>query len=427
MSADEKFDAIVIGAGPAGAACAYALSRQGKSVLLIERGTAAGSKNVTGGRVYSYALEMLEPGLTKRAPLERHVIREQIMLLGANSAVTLDYADYGFGGEIPQAYTVLRAPFDEWLAAEAEGQGAFLATGILVEGLLEEEGKIVGVKAGEDVMYADVVIAADGVNSLIAQQAGLFGDISAGRVGVGVKEIIELPRELIEARFNLRGDEGAARVGIGCTEGISGGSFLYTNKESISLGLVVNPEQAGRSGRSIQEIFQDFKLQPAILPLIEGGRTVEYGAHLVPETGLSGVPSRLYRDGLLVIGDAAGFCMNTGTMIRGIDLAIVSGLAAANAVLSAAVPAQSGPLYREELQKLLVLPTMKVFANFHHILAIPRMGKEYPLLANALFRVLFAVDGKVPAKLPKAMLAIMRQHVAFSQVLADGWKMLRAI
>ncbi|HWR05740.1 FAD-dependent oxidoreductase [Sporomusa sp.] len=427
MSADEKFDAIVIGAGPAGAACAYALSRQGKSVLMIERGSTAGSKNVTGGRIYSYALEMLEPGLTKRAPLERHVIREQIMLLGANSAVTLDYTDYAFGGEIPQSYTVLRAPFDEWLAAEAEAQGTLLATGILVEGLLEEDGKIVGVKAGEDDMYADVVIAADGVNSLIAQQAGLFGDISAGRVGVGVKEIIELPHELIEARFNLRGDEGAARVGIGCTDGIAGGSFLYTNQESISLGIVFNPEQAGRSGRSIHEIFQDFKLHPAILPLIEGGKTVEYGAHLVPEAGLSGVPQKLYREGLIVVGDAAGFCMNTGTMIRGIDLAIVSGLAAAHAVLKAAGPAQSGQLYMQELQNLLLLPTMKVYENFHHILAIPRMVKEYPVLANDIFKLLFAVNGKLPEKMPKAMMNIVKQHISFRQLLADGWKMFKAV
>jgi len=427
MTAEEKFDAIVIGAGPAGSSCAYVLAREGKSVLLVERGVSAGSKNVTGGRLYTYALEMVEPGMYQRAPLQRKVVREQIMMLGENGAVTVDYANYAFGENVPQAYTVLRAPFDEWFASEAEEQGALLASGIRVDELIEENGKIVGIKAGEDEMYADVVIAADGVNSFIAQKAGLFGDIKAHTVGVGVKEIIELPDEVIEARFNLRGDEGVARVAIGCTEGISGGAFLYTNKGSVSLGIVFNPEQAAKHGKRIHEILQDFKNHPAILPLIEGGTTVEYGAHLVPELGLSGVPQKLHREGLVVVGDAAGFGINTGTIIRGIDLAIVSGLAAANAVLKAESVAQVGPKYMEELQTLLLLPTMKVFANWHHIFEISHVFQEYPALANDALQFMFTVDGKVPDKMTKAMLNIMKNHLSFGQAIGDGWKMFKAI
>ncbi|TWH46748.1 FAD-dependent oxidoreductase [Sporomusa sp. KB1] len=427
MTTEEKFDAIVVGAGPAGSACAYVLAREGKSVLLIERGASSGSKNVTGGRIYTYALEMVEPGLYERAPLQRKVVREQMMLLGRNGAATLDYVDYDFGEGVPQSYTILRAPFDEWFASEAEGQGALVATGILVDGLIEENGKIVGIKAGEDEMYADIVIAADGVNSFIAQKAGLFGDISAKTVSVGIKEIIELPENIIETRFNLRGNEGAARLAIGCTAGISGGAFLYTNKESISLGIVFNPEQAGKSGKRIHQILQDFKMHPAILTLIEGGTTVEYGAHLVPEVGLTGVPQKLYRDGLIVVGDAAGFVINTGTIIRGIDLAIVSGLAAANAVLKASEPSQIGRLYMQELQNLLLLPTMKVFAGWHNILGIPRMVKEYPDLVNEAMNFMFTVDGKVPEKMPKAMLSIIKKHVSFFQLVTDGWTGLRSI
>ncbi|MBC8016570.1 MAG: FAD-dependent oxidoreductase, partial [Sporomusaceae bacterium] len=118
MSDEEKFDAIIIGAGPAGSACAYLLAKAGKSVLVIERGVSAGSKNVTGGRLYTYALELLEPGLHEQAPLERKVVREQIMMLGESSGVTIDYVDYGFKEDVPQSYTVLRAPFDEWLAGQ---------------------------------------------------------------------------------------------------------------------------------------------------------------------------------------------------------------------------------------------------------------------------------------------------------------------
>lgn len=427
MTAEEKLDAIIIGAGPAGAACAYVLAREGKGVLMVERGATAGSKNVTGGRLYTYALEMVEPGLYKKAPLQRKVVREQIMILGQKSAVTVDYADFAFGGEVPQSYTVLRAPFDEWFAAEAENQGAMVATGILVEELIEENGKIVGIKAGEDEMYANMVIAADGVNSFIAQKAGLRPDITPNLVGVGVKEIIELPDDVIAARFNLTGDEGAARVAVGCTEGIAGGAFLYTNKGSISLGMVFDPAQAARNGHKIQEILQDFKTHPAILPLLEGGTTLEYGAHLVPELGMSGVPRKLYCDGMVVIGDAAGFGINTGTIIRGIDLAIISGLAAANAVLKADTCDKVGPLYMQELENLLLLPTMKVFAGWHRIMEIPRIFKEYPFMANEAMKFMFTVDGKVPEKMTKAMLGIARRHASFGQLAADGWKAFWAI
>ena len=427
MSADEQFDAIIVGAGPAGSSCAYVLAREGKSVLMVERGETAGSKNVTGGRLYTYALEMVEPGLYARAPLQRKVVREQIMLIGKHDAVTIDYTDYDFGENVPQSYTVLRAPFDEWFAGEAEAQGAMVATGILVDELLEKEGKIVGIRAGEDEMYADVVIAADGVNSLIAQQAGLRQDIAATMVGVGVKEIIELPDEVIEARFNLKGNEGVARVGLGCTEGISGGMFLYTNQGSLSLGLVMNPEQVGRQGRKIHDLLQDLKLHPAIAPLLEGGSTVEYGAHLVLELGLKGVPEKLYREGLLLTGDAAGFSINTGTILRGIDLAIVSGLAAANAVLKAGAPSQVGPLYLKELEALWLLPTMKLFAGWPQILENPRMYAEYPAMLNEAMRFMFTVDGRVPEKMTKAMSGIVRRHVSLGQLIGDAWKGFRSI
>ncbi len=427
MSADEKFDAIVIGAGPAGSACAYVLAREGKSVLVVERGVTAGSKNVSGGRLYTYALEMVEPGLYKRAPLQRRVVREQIMMLAPNSGMTVDYVNYDYGQDVPHSYSVLRGPFDEWFAGEAEAQGAMVASGILVDELIEENGKIIGIKAGEDEMYADVVIAADGVNSFIAQKAGLRPDIAPHMVGVGVKEIIELPDELIESRFNLQGDEGAARTAVGATEGISGGAFLYTNKRSISLGIVLKPDQVAHKRKKIHEIMQEFKMHPAIYPLIAGGTTVEYGAHLVPELGLHGIPKQLYRDGLVIIGDAAGFGINTGMIIRGIDLAIVSGVAAANAVIQADKTSEIGPCYMQELERLNLMPTQRIFAGWHHLFEIPGVFAAYPRLANEVMKFMFTVDGNVPEKMPKGIYKIVKENVTIGQLIADGWKGFRAI
>lgn len=425
--ADDKFDAIVVGGGPAGCACAYVLAREGKNVLLVERGDSAGSKNVSGGRLYTYALEMIEPGMYLRAPLQRKIVREQIMLLGERAATTIDYFDPGFAEKVPQSYSVVRAKLDEWFASEAEGKGATLASGILVDHVIEENGKIVGIRAGEEEMRSDVVVAADGINSLLAQRAGLFSDAEGHAVGIGVKETIELPDSVISARFAVKDDEGVARVAIGCTEGISGGAFLYTNKGTISLGIVFNPVQAAKHGRHIQEIFQDFKMHPAILALIEGGTTVEYGAHLVPEAGYRGIPDRLHREGMLVVGDAARFGINTGLIIRGMDLAMVSGLAAARAILQAADTQEVGPLYIDKLEELMLLAGERAYENIHGIFEIPRVFREVPKLANEAMQFLFTVDGKVPTPMVDGLMQVVRRNVSLGQIVADGWKAYRSL
>jgi len=425
--AEDKFDAIVVGAGPAGSACAYTLAKEGKSVLLLERGNTAGSKNVSGGRLYTYALELLEPDMYKRAPLQRKIVREQIMLLNERGATTVDYFDPDFGGEVPQSYSVVRSALDEWFAAEVEEKGGMVACGILVDGLIEENGKIVGIRSGEEEMRADVVIAADGVNSLLGQKAGLFPEVNSHAVGVGVKETIELPDNLISARFAVKDDEGAARVAIGCTDGISGGAFMYTNKGSISLGIVFNPEQAAKQQRHIQDIFQDFKMHPAIQALIEGGTSVEYGAHVVPEIGFNGIPKRLYREGFLVIGDAAQLGINTGLIIRGMDLAIVSGLAAARAFLKSTAPAECGSLYMQQLEELLLIANQKAYQNFHNIFELSRVFGAYPKLANDAMQFLFTVDGKQPKPMMKGLLDVVKKHASYGQMAADGWKAYRSL
>jgi len=431
LSNEDKFDVIIVGAGPAGSACADPLAKAGKNVLVIDRGDAPGCKNVTGGRLYTYALEMLEQGLFEEAALERRVTHEEIMIISGDRAVTIDFNQPGFNPDsgAPMSFTVLRAVFDEWLAAKAEEMGAIVACGIKVDQLIEQNGKIVGVIAGEDEMYADIVIAADGVNSFMAQQAGLIQDIVAKTVGVGVKEVIELPAKTIEERFNLKAGEGAARMILGCTEGIHGGGFLYTNKDSISLGCVFMPGEAAQHKKSVHEIFQDLKLHPAILPLIDGGETVEYSAHLVSEAGYRGIHPRLYREGFLMIGDAAGFVINTGYSIRGIDLAIVSGIAAARAVIAhgdnlAAV----GPNYMQELIHLKLIPTMKAADGYFDILETPWIYDKLPNLANDVFNNLFTVNGEVPQRMKDTVMgAIKANGLSLWQLLKLGIKGVKSL
>lgn len=170
---DDKFDAIVVGAGVAGSVAALVMARAGLDVLVIERGDSAGCKNMTGGRLYAHTLEAIIPGFAASAPVERKVTREKISFLTEESAVTLDF--HREQPDVPQhaSYTVLRNRLDPWLMEQAEQAGAQFIPGVRVDALVREGNKVTGVQAGDDILEANVVILADGVNSMLGSSLGM--------------------------------------------------------------------------------------------------------------------------------------------------------------------------------------------------------------------------------------------------------------
>lgn len=423
---EDTFDAIIVGAGPAGTACAYQLAQAGKTVLLIERGDRPGAKNVTGGRLYTYAFDLLDKNLHPEPALEREVRHEQIMLLDGNRSLVCDLYDPELSKNTI-SYTVLRAVFDDWFAQQAEIAGAMVASGIRVDDLLIENDRVVGVIAGQDQIRAHMVVAADGANAFLAQKAGLVSNLKSHATGVGLKEVISLPSDTINARFNLRDDTGAARMILGCTEGIHGGGFLYTNKNSISLGCVFMASELAAQKRPVHQLFQQLKLHPAIYQLIEGGQTVEYSAHLVSEAGNIGVPNQLSREGFMLIGDSAGFVINYGYSIRGMDLAMLSGMAAAQAIIHAKDTASCGPLYVNELKRVL-FPTMQETAAYSHFLHIPRLYAQYPKLALDIMSQVYAVASRNETSLRKQIIGLIKKnHLSLWQLLRDGIKGVKSI
>ena len=211
----EKFDCIVVGAGLAGLAAAYTLAQEGVEVLVLEKGDYPGAKNVTGGRLYVNPVRNMFPELWEKAPLERHITHEEITLMCRERSLTMSYVGNELAQPPYQSYSILLAKFDRWLAQQAEKKGATLVAKSRVDGLIIENGKVTGVRAGGDELVADVVIAADGVMSLIAEQAGLRKPGDPRHYAVGFKEVIEMDRTVIEDRFNLEGDEGTAHLFIG--------------------------------------------------------------------------------------------------------------------------------------------------------------------------------------------------------------------
>lgn len=388
----EKFDVIIVGAGPGGCAAAYSLAKMGINVLMVERGKYPGAKNMMGGRMYAYALNRLIPEFWKEAPVERQVTREKMTLLCDKASVTIDFQDE----ELllpPNSFNILRAKFDQWFANKAVEAGATLVPSIRVDDLLWKNKKVSGIVAGTDKLEADVVIAADGAVSLMAEKAGLK-KFDVKEFALGMKEIIELPERTIEERFNLASGEGAAQLFLGkCTKQIPGGGFIYTNKTSLSVGIVVYLDRLIEKKIDSHEIIREFNENPIVAKLIEGGKILEYSAHVVPEASRSG----LFTDGMLVVGDAGGLLVNSGITLRGMDMAIASGAAAAEAVKNASEKNDfsKGSLsyYEELLKNDFVLKDINTFNKAQEFFQNERLYTLYPELACKLFHRLAAVKG----------------------------------
>lgn len=426
------YDAIVVGAGLAGSTAAYCMAKAGLSVLILERGDTAGSKNVTGGRLYGHSLERIIPGFAKEAPIERTVTRETISMMTTDSCFNIDFHSSKFAANpLSASYTVLRAEFDAWLTEQAENAGCDVVCPARVDDLLRENGKVVGVVAGDDELTAEVVILADGVNSLLAQKAGLKKELDPHQVAVGAKEIIEMPKDVINGRFGLNDGEGLARLFAGKpTNGLVGGGFLYTNKESISLGIVVTVAELSKTTMRVPDMVEQFKEHPSVKPLLEGGKTVEYSAHLVPEAGLKMMPE-IIADNILVVGDAAGFCLNLGYTVRGMDLAIASGEMAAQAVVEAKAKndfSKNGLAgYRTRLEDSFVIKDMQTHRNAPDFIEhTTRVYNEYPALVENIFLDMFRVNGAPSVRMLKKLFPHIKR-AGFLNLAKDGWKGMGAI
>ncbi len=425
----EKFDVIVAGAGLAGLAAAYTLAQEGMEVLVLERGDYPGAKNVTGGRLYVNPVRELFPDLWKKAPLERFIAREGVTIMARERSLSINYDGNELLEEPQQSFSVLRAKFDRWLAKQAERKGAMIIDKNRVDDLVKEEGRIVGVWAGGDELRADVVIACDGVLSLLAEKAGLRQPGSPKDFAVGFKEIIELDSSVINERLALDGNEGLARMYMGeVTRGKFGGGFLYTNKESISLGIVVGIKDLMEGPNPVQApvLLDEFKQRREIAPLIKGGATVEYAAHAIPEGGFKAM-GKLYGDGILLAGDAAGFSMNIGVTVRGMEYALASGYYAAQAVIKAKAAedfsARSLAIYENILNNSFVMEDFKSFQAAPEALENPRFFEHYPELLGNIMRDIYAV----PAGPKNRLYPTIKQYMRIGELWSMFGDMRKAM
>ena len=413
------FDAIVVGAGCAGSVAAYEFAKAGKSVLVVERGNFAGAKNMTGGRIYSHSLKKVFPDFESEAPLERKITHERIAMLDPKSEMTIDFTSSELGEEGKDSYSVLRGPFDQWLAGKAEEAGAECIYGIAVEELMKDEnGRVIGVRAGEDEITADVVILCEGTNSMLSERCLGNARPKPNQMAVGIKEVFALPANVIEDRFLVPEGEGAAMLYVGdCTHGSVGGGFLYTNKESISLGLVATISLAADGSRNetpVYQMLEDFKNHPAVAPIIRGAKMVEHSGHMVPEGGYNMIPKYIF-DGCLIAGETAGLCMNMGYQVRGMDFAVASGQVAAQAAIEALDKGDTSEAglasYKEKMEASFVIQDLRTFSKWPHVMEEwDSMFTDYPVMVKEIFNAMFSVDGQPQVPLKKRMMPIIKKR-----------------
>ncbi len=402
MPDDTVVDAVVVGAGPAGSAAALALARAGRSVVRLERGPFPGSKNVYGGVVYGRVLDGIIPRWWEEVPVERWVVRRSTMMMTGTQSLSVDYRTETWGQAPYNGMTTMRSHFDSWLAGKATDAGARLVTSTVATGLLYDgAGGVNGVRTDrpDGDLRARMVIACDGVNSFLAKEAGLAPRAEASHHTLGIKEVLDLPRQVIDERFGVRDDQGVDIEILGCTGGIPGGGFLYTNGDTVSVGLVLSLPHLGRSGIRPEELIADMKEHPSIAPYLRGATLREYAAHLIPEGGYDTMPA-LATDGMLVAGDAAALTLAAGVWLEGVNFAIGSGYAAGRAAdraIAAGDWSTAGlSSYRADLESQFVLADHKRLRKAPALVLSERIQQRYPGLVCDLVEGMFTVTNPTP-------------------------------
>lgn len=424
----EKFDSVVVGAGPAGVAAAYTMAKAGLGVLVLERGERPGAKNVFGGIIFRHHTEQIVPkDAWKSAPIERRVIDHQYWFLSEKSHVAVSHRNQRLGEEA-NSFTVHRAKFDPWLAKFAEDVGATIVNRTTVNDLILENGRVVGVRTERGDVMADVVVAADGVNSLLAQKAGLHAEWPPEAIVLAVKEILAVPRQKLEERFNLRGDEGVVAMMLGHGLGMHAG-FIYTNRDTISIGMGVSLRDLKAADRRPNDLLEDFKNHPSIKPLIEEGELKEYSAHLIPEGGYDYVPP-VYTDGMLVAGDAAMMVNVVGW--EGTNLAITSGIYAGETVVQAKKNADFSSKtlshYKQKLDDSFIVKDLLKFRKVPEFFASnPHFFSAYPEMMNKLGYMWHRVDEETKsAKINRMKQTIWRTRSKLG-LLKDAYGLWRIL
>ncbi|MEL7834075.1 FAD-dependent oxidoreductase [Fodinibius sp. Rm-B-1B1-1] len=435
---DEKFDCIIVGAGIAGLSAAMTLAKNNMKFLLIEKGEFAGSKNVSGGVLWGSDLAKLVPNYWEEEDggWERFINHRRLTFMDDQSTFSIDFKSSHFNDTPYSGVVVLRSKFDRWLAGKVQEEidnsdyamESFIATNIKVDEVLMEDNKAVGIRTGDEKFHADSVIISEGVNNLLTRQVGLQDDyVPADHMLTGIKEVIRYDQKVLEDRFQLNGLSGMSNEFVGfATDGVEGGGFLYTNRDTISLGLVAGIKDMREKEKSPHDLLNTFKAHPVIQDTIKGGEVVEYSAHVVSSGDKRVMPKELYKDGVLLCGEAANLLMNAGKAIQGMDYAMRSGILGAETIVKAKerddFTSNTLKEYKQALEDSYVMKDINSFQDAVHMLHNPTMYQDVPNLICDFGRKFFTIDNEPTKKSRELMSESIKEHSSYWDLIKIGFK-----
>ena len=431
----QQFDVAIVGAGPAGSSAALILAQKGVKTVVFERGEYPGAKNMSGGVLYGHELAGIVPDFAERnCPIERNIIESQVWYLSEDAGYTIRFRDRAFQDERKfNSFTVGRAKFDRWFAEQAKGRGALVVSATVVTDLLRDTGnRVIGVRTDrpEGDVHARVVLLADGINSPLAARTGFRPEVKPEQVAVAVKDVVELPEEVINERFNVETGSGVTiEVLGGVTKGMDGIGVIYTNKNWLSVCIGANLSDFITHKVKPYEILEEFKAHPMVAPLLKGGRPREYMGHWIAEAGYDAIP-RLCGDGYLIAGDS-GMLFNAPHR-EGSNMAMTSGRLAAEAIVEALEKGDFGRKglagYTSRLQGSYIMADLKKYRGFNaFLLHHHEIFTTIPHLGSYGAREMLTVDGTPKKQKQKAIWKKIRSEMPLFRLFRLFWKGWRTV
>src|SRR5262245_3919263 len=365
MSAS-NYDVVIVGAGAAGLTAAIGLARAGFAVAVVEAAAFPGAENWSGCVYFCENLahpDILGPEGVEALAWERRLVERGFFATDGHGLLGMQSRD-------PEAfrhcYTVLRPIYDHHLAQAARRHGATLLNSSTAESLIREAGRVIGISTNRGPLYADLVFLAEGDASHLVTREGYERSADpreAPKFLQGIKEVLELPPRTVEQRFGVGPEEGVAYemlVRNGTLRGrpvhLNMGGFLYTNRQSLSVGLVLPADNlAEHFGGDPNLLLEWFEGLPSLRPWLEGARRSAFGAKIIRGGGAKDIPT-LIDEGLAVGGAASAI---------GIDFpypnftgpATAMGLLLAQAATR--IRAEGGRFTREDLRRHYLEPLQK--------------------------------------------------------------------